>query len=296
MMTQSKASSVRIAGIEAKFRRAGDHAAELNALTEHWLENGPKPVLRVDIDGEWEVGSVDVPSVPVDIPVILGDVIHNLRSGLDHLVYQIVTALGLKPGAHNYFPIAYDAKEFERLVTASKSNGRVRKGALDPIPPSHPIFKIIREHQPYNRRDSFYRPGTPPEVPFSAQIEWLAVIQRMWNTDKHRMLLRATLVCPDSEQEILDLFGWNPNATLLEYKVNKSILNQSMEDSHELVRFRFAETGRADPHLYVHAAFPASVMLGSQPDGRIGIRFGHGVPAVLIGRADAIFEDLKRFL
>jgi hypothetical protein len=291
-------SEIAVAGIETKIRRAGDHAQELDVLTKDWLENGPQAVLHIDADGDWEVGSVEVPLVPPELPVILGDVVHNLRSALDHLVYELVIALNLKPGGHNYFPLAYDKDEFRRLITARKdTKGRLRKGALDPIPADHEVVKLIRGHQPYNRRDSYYKTGTPADLPFSPEMEWLAVIQRMWNTDKHRMLLRATYTCPDTEQEILDLFGWDPGATILEQKVNRSLLNSSLEHRHELARFRFAKGTGPRPCLHAKAAFPGEIMLGNQLDNRINVRFGHSVPAYhFVGRVDSIFKDLKGFL
>lgn len=291
-------SEIAVAEIEAKIRRAGDHAEELGVFTQDWLENGPQAVLHIDTDGDWDVGSVEVPPVPPELPVILGDVVHNLRSALDHLVYELVIALNLKPGGHNYFPIAYDKDEFRRMTTARKdTKGRRRRGSLDPIPADHDIVKVIRGHQPYNRRDSYYKPGTPADAPFTPEMEWLAVMQRMWNIDKHRMLLRATYICPETEQEILDLFGWDPEAKVLEQKVNHSLLNNSLEHHHELARFRFAEGARPHPYLYAKTEFPGEIMLGNQPDGRIGVRFGHGVPGSgFVGRVDSIFKDLKQFL
>jgi hypothetical protein len=119
----------------------------------------------------------------------------------------------------------------------------------------------------------------------------------MWNTDKHRMLLRATYICPDTEQEILDLFGWDPGATILEQKVNQSLLNNSLDHRHELARFRFAKGTGPRPYLHAKAAFPGEIMLGNQLDNRINVRFGHSVPAYqFVGRVDSIFKDVKGFL
>jgi hypothetical protein len=284
-------------GVAAKIERARHHASELETLAEDWLENGPKAVLHIDVDGDWEVGVVEVPPVPPIIPIILGEIVHNLRSALDNLIYDLVLALGMKPGVHNYFPVAYDEAGFKALVLTKRDRrNRLRKGCLDPIPPSHDAFKIIRKHQPYNGRDSFYKPGTPASVPFAAEIEWLALIQRMWNTDKHRMLLRATYICPETEEEVLSLFDWHANATLLEHKVNQAVLNQSLEDHHEVARFRFSRGAGSQPSLHPKAEFPSQIMLGSQPDGRMGVRFGHGVPYQLVRRVNSIFEDLRRFL
>src|SRR5437879_6743083 len=42
---------------------------------------------------------------PPRLSVLLGDCVHNLRSSLDHIVWQLVLANGRSPGKHAQFPI-----------------------------------------------------------------------------------------------------------------------------------------------------------------------------------------------
>ena len=293
-------------GIQAKIHRAGRHAKDLERRGDQWLLHGPQPVIHVDREGDWEVARIELPAVPFALPIILGEITHNLRSALDHLVYQLVIAQGLKPGGHNYFPVTYDDNEFKRLTTSRLDHkNRLRKGCLDPIPATHDIFKIIESHQPYNRRNAYYLPHVPADAPWDPAMEWLALVHRLWNTDKHRMLVRATYICPETEAEILNLFDWDQSPTAIETKVNKAVLNQSLEDGSELARFRFvaprvdpldATADAAEPQLCPKTTFPGEIMLGNQPDSRINVRFGHAVAYTFVNRVQAIFDDLSGFL
>ena len=66
--------------------------------------------------GDWELWSHrgGRPAMPVQWPIEVGEFVHNLRSALDHLVWQLAVAhrdcAGLRagdacPGRHNRFPI-----------------------------------------------------------------------------------------------------------------------------------------------------------------------------------------------
>ena len=56
----------------------------------------------------------DPPEVPVDYSIRIGEIAHNLRSALDHLVWQLVLTNGGCPGKSNQFPICRDEKEFRK--------------------------------------------------------------------------------------------------------------------------------------------------------------------------------------
>ncbi len=54
----------------------------------------PEPYPKPDSNLDWMVARVkgDPKPLPADLPIIIGDVVHNLRSSLDHLAWQAVGA------------------------------------------------------------------------------------------------------------------------------------------------------------------------------------------------------------
>ena len=54
--------------------------------------------------------------------MILGEILYDLRSSLDHLVWQLVLANGQTPGRHNEFLITTDHQSWQQ------TKGRALKG------------------------------------------------------------------------------------------------------------------------------------------------------------------------
>lgn len=277
-----------LAGIAAKIERAREHVLELNARADRWLADGPHAIVNTEERGDWIIAFVEVPPVPAVVPIIFGEVVHNLRSALDHLAWQLVTALGGKPGSHTYFPIAYEQTDFERMAfTRKDGRGRIHKGALHPLAPDHPAARAIRAEQPYRCwRDA----GLP-----DATVELLAVLHRLWNLDKHRVILKATLTCPQTEDEVLALFRWSHDAKPAECRVNSTVLNNSLEGRHEIARFRLP-TDRMTPSLSSDPRFPGEIMLYCEQDGRRGVRFGQMASTMLIDRVEDVVREVARFM
>jgi hypothetical protein len=96
-----------------------------------------------------------------------GDVVHNLRSALDHLANQLVwVGSGEKPGFRVEFPIAKDAITYEKE--------KARK--VDGMCPE--VIKVIDALKPYKGgNDMFWR------------------IHELDNIDKHRTLFTYTHDC-----------------------------------------------------------------------------------------------------
>ena len=55
-----------------------------------------------------------------EIPIIVGEVIHNLRSSLDHLAVLLAKINGAQNTRHTYFPIGRDKTHFELPETQKK--------------------------------------------------------------------------------------------------------------------------------------------------------------------------------
>jgi hypothetical protein len=123
----------RLSGVRAKIERAKRHISELEGAIQVYRDTDPFRS-RVELDpttGEKVHRFEERHPVPPCLALIAGDAIHNLRSVLDHLVWQLVEANGNKPTTKTAFPIydaapkdipAYEAKvkgmrtEAERLI------------------------------------------------------------------------------------------------------------------------------------------------------------------------------------
>ncbi|HEY7725359.1 MAG TPA: hypothetical protein VH880_08490, partial [Anaeromyxobacteraceae bacterium] len=118
----------RVALVRSKFDRAKQHLRDLDAAVRAFLDAKPYVVsARRDPSTRgptYFLASVADP--PIQLSSIAGDVLHNLRSALDHLAYQLVMVAGHDPPSdHVYFPISGSAKQYR-----NDSRGKV-KGMRD---------------------------------------------------------------------------------------------------------------------------------------------------------------------
>ena len=162
-------STNRLDGPRLKVLWAAKHIRHLDGMVKHFCEAN-RNVFRVEDDlqaGE-KVYCVDFRTpIPYDIPLIIGDVIHNLRSSLDHLAWQLVEANGGTPTKQTYFPIYSDAARFQ-AESVRKLHGM-----------SAAVVKLIEAVQPYH-----------------SAYQNLRALSDLDNWDKHRLLLeRVFKVC-----------------------------------------------------------------------------------------------------
>ena len=79
------------------------------------MQHGIVREVREDVDKQVWVYRGEVPTAPISWSVSFGEILYNLRSSLDHLVWQLVLANGQTPGRHNAFPITNDAQGWEKV-------------------------------------------------------------------------------------------------------------------------------------------------------------------------------------
>lgn len=165
-----RSTTPSLEGCWAKLRRADLHLQELNAKIREYMDAGHASISESYDPGNY---SFEVRIEAAEPPnrllwgVILGDVIHNLRSALDHLVWQLVL-LGAEriPGRQHQFPIA--------LTEAEYLGGRgLRERMLAGVAEDHRA--VIDRVQPFRLGDN-------------ASGHSLAHLKRLSNTDKHRVL------------------------------------------------------------------------------------------------------------
>jgi hypothetical protein len=107
-----------MAPVSAKLERAEEHLAALREEIQAYFAREPYRIEKEEREeGEiglvWKVRVRESP--PLRWSAIAGDVIHNVRSALDLLAWQLVLANGAQPGAQTGFPIL----EGERAVRAA---------------------------------------------------------------------------------------------------------------------------------------------------------------------------------
>ena len=102
----------------------------------------------------------------------VGEILHNARGALDHLVAQLVLLAGGTIHTRHQFPIVKCEDEWDRQVVEPPKNGK--RGMLDFVTPAH--IAAIK--------------GFQPNTPTTGKPS-LATLQRFSNADKHRLIHAA---------------------------------------------------------------------------------------------------------
>ena len=153
-------------GIRAKIERTDEHIrnldSEINALI-----NGDSYALisKPNDDATKRIISITGPEPPLRFAVIAGEIAHQLRSVLDHLVWELVINNKNTPGRYHQYPICDTSKKFK----AACDRGYIR-GISDSAK------AIIESRQPYSNSKDVRR-------------NFLYVLRELNNTDKHKLLV-----------------------------------------------------------------------------------------------------------
>ncbi len=170
-----------------KLVRAVEHLEQTEAETQRFVESNPYvPIVDYDFESMEHLVRIRViGEPPMRLGLLAGDTIHNLRSALDHLIYQLAA---LDPdtarGDKTQYPIFDDPEKFDAMPTYY----------LEGVPDRYRA--MLRTAQPYNPRYALLGP-----------------LARLDNRDKHRLVepiagstLMATLY-PDPPDSIYDIRG-----------------------------------------------------------------------------------------
>lgn len=160
-----------ISSVKSKVFRAEAHLNELSKIDNELKNIECFLIFETDENTNRGYFKVKLPEIPSTVPLIVGDCLNNLRSSLDHLVWQIVESAGIKaPSRSNMFPICTTKNAFDREVQRNRLQG-VPKQA----------FSIIESLQPF-------------QTDFNWQLD---VLNTLCNKDKHRELNYAVSVASD---------------------------------------------------------------------------------------------------
>ncbi len=155
-------------GCWAKLGRASETLEVLTSEIEVFNQEATKKIQMWGAlagDGlEYVVMAKGEVAIPTRFAVLTGEIVHHMRSSLDHLVCALVLANGGTVTKQHQFPICSNRD----LYKASRE-----KGSLRGLKPS--TCRIIEDQQPYKQ-------ANPIDT-------ILAVVQEYDNRDKHRLLL-----------------------------------------------------------------------------------------------------------
>lgn len=148
-----------------KLARAYEHLDSIDAEVRDFLETDPYVVaFEADLEtGERLVRAASVDAPPIRLSLMIGDALHNLRSALDHLVWE--RSAPEKRGRRSGFPILRRPPKGEFAAIPKVKGLRPADRA------------IVQRLQPYNARD-----------PEQIRDEPLLVLHNLNVTDKHKAL------------------------------------------------------------------------------------------------------------
>jgi hypothetical protein len=223
-----------LGGCRKKIERASQHLRELEEKVAQWGDETPYRIDR-EVDPETEERilrlSVVRPPEVEDWGAIIGDVVHNLRSALDHLVCALVRqANPSHQCGGTAFPVLLEEGGWE--------------GALKKLPGLDAwALRTIQGQQPFS-------PGKR-----SGRDHPLWILNRLDNIDKHRTLHVADLF------QYVPEISFNPPGSA---EVTRTHGGGPMGDGAELFRYRVTEQGAA---LQYNAQYGADVIFddGSGP-------------------------------
>jgi hypothetical protein len=155
-------------GCWAKLNRAQETIAELEKEIARYFLGEPKPV-RVEgmhsaDNRAYHIMAYETTSPPIRFSVMAGEVIHHLRSSLDHAVWAAALRKTAVPAARIQFPICHKKSDFERAL----KDGMLRGTGNDTV-------TVVAALQPFTS-------PTPDDT-------ILAVLGNLDNVDKHRLLV-----------------------------------------------------------------------------------------------------------
>jgi hypothetical protein len=132
------------ASAHLKIKRANRHIAEIQSLFSNF---GRSNFFNLTIDKDPGTGGnflcfeIDLFHFPFDeVAVATGDAVHNLRSCLDHLYYQVISQCGGLPSKYSRFPIFESKEKLTENLDGAVKTKQITQSVADVI--THKIKPI----------------------------------------------------------------------------------------------------------------------------------------------------------
>jgi hypothetical protein len=233
-------------GVAEKLDRAADHISVLNNEIEEFRNAHPVTTFAEFDGGHDYVVKVRVPQTPdVRWGVILGDVIHNLRSALDHAVWELVQR-NVRAGFRKTLSEAQESAIQYPICDTRKQFSDAR---VMPFLTTRQIA-FSRKYQPYL--------GKWPEATPLSQLAWLS------NTDKHRIVHGSHTALETWESGYRLQVRSNDDAGHLMASKAVVAVGDRLQDGDAVVRLTFDVRG-PNPEVEAEGEFASDIRFG---DGR----------------------------
>ena len=256
-----------IEGCNAKLERAEASIEEMARQWREWID-GDAYAPRIDEDRdrrEYRLFFDFSKPVAPRFGVRIGEIAHNLRSALDHLVWrEAAELLGSEPTDKQAGEIAFPIWTTRVRFKKSKVKRYVSPDA----------WAIIERHQPYTR-------GQPKRSQALAMLHWINRV------DKHRLLHYGTVSLGFFNP--LWLIEFNPHARVLDATI-QAPLGQPLKRETEVARYHFA-ADTPEPDVRVQRAPTTNVSFGDSPRYLRRVELRETVEAVR-----KVIEDFARLM
>jgi len=194
----------RFTGTRARLDRAQEQTQLLRAEFDDHAARAPHVVREVyePSSGRKRAVYVVVEELPDSWPAIVGEIAYDLRSALDHAVYELTCIENDGPIGHTGFPIFEDEARYEELTTRGDpalGSGVFKVRGLNPYAKA-----AIRSLQPFEERKT-----KPFEEPALSLLAELNAVDRQRTIPLSR--LRWTGSTIRNRRPVRDLrFHWAP--------------------------------------------------------------------------------------
>lgn len=176
--------------IEAKIDRAGEHLDALIRDIRDWGESDPFRLVsepgRPSTEHHVRIYFSQEPRL-AHWGLIFGDMVHNLRSAMDHIVWHFATREVAVPKRTTAFPIYTDADKY--AGTGPGLGGRQAGVYKITDITDAAVRALIEQAQPYNFADGYQ----------ASPLYW---VQEFDTTDKHKLIVPA-VVTPHAAEAIM---------------------------------------------------------------------------------------------
>ncbi len=254
-------------GCWAKIERAKENIKNLEAEISAFVQPDPY-IIAGNVNHQTKECTfvANAKTIPLRFSVLTGEIIHQLRSSLDHLIWALALQSHATPGPDIGFPICLTEEKFKAAKKRGKINGI-----------SGSAQAIIESLQPYRNAD--WR-NTVSDNP-------LRIIQEFNNTDKHRLL--AVVVSAAHIPGQIYFSGKMADTTVAQFVPEQwaDLLLRTEPDGTNVLTIRFT---KMNPELQVNADFRHQVAFE-----QFGTREIEPVIPSLMHLRDATIKAIKLF-
>lgn len=265
----------RLAGIREKLTRTDEQLELLEAQWGRFLQDEQPYGIHWQYDPDapkyflYQARLLVFKDPPLRLSVLLGEIVHNLRSALDHLACELVEAHGSRPLRKAAWPISLTENDWlKRIEWPRNATGKRIPGPLHGLSRTSDAWAYVKRAQPYQRGKA------------GARREPLAELNRLSRIDKHSVV-HASYVYPGTS--VFEMFTWDTRA---HFVTGRLLLKPGQPLKHDtpLADFAFARTG-PEPNMRVKRRIQFDISFGTPEDAENPDEQGKGTSLSEIRRA-----------